>query len=88
MDPEIIRKALTEALTSVANKAKEDALRGASDIGSVFDDEVEALPSLDITKIEEAIANINTAASTKEGARRLINGLLVVAKVAARAFPA
>ena len=88
MDPEVIRKALTEALTSVANKAREDARRGASDIGSVFDDEVETLPGLDIVKIEEAIANINTAASTKEGARRLVNGLLVVAKIASRAFPA
>lgn len=88
MDPEVIRRALTEALESVANKARADARAGESDIGSVFDDDVDPLPAMDIAKIEEAIVNIDKAAATKEGARRLINGILVVAKVAAKAFPA
>jgi hypothetical protein len=89
MDPEVIRSALMGALESVASKARADALAGESDIGSVFDDEVAPLPSLDIAKIEEAMENINKATATKEGARRLINGLLLVAKVAAKAgFPA
>lgn len=89
MDPEVIRRALTEALRSVADKAMADARVGESNIGSVFDDEVAPLPSLDVAKIEEAIANIDKAAATKEGARRLITGILLVAKVAAKAaFPA
>lgn len=89
MDPEVIRRALTEALESVANKARADALAGGSDIGSVFEDEIDVLPSLDVAKIEQAIRDIDRATATKEGARRLINGLLVVARVAAKAaFPA
>lgn len=89
MDPEVIRRALTEVLRSVADQAMADARVDESDIGSVFEDEVAALPSMDVTKIEEAIANIDKATATKEGARRLINGILVVAKVAAKAaFPA
>lgn len=87
MDPEVIRRALKEALESVAQKARADAIAGESDISSVFDDEVDPLPSMDVAKIEEAIANIDKATATKEGARRLINGILVVAKVAAKAFP-
>ena len=88
MDPRLIGHALTAALEMVADKARADALAGESDIGSVFDDDVDPLPSMDVAKIEEAIANIDKATATKEGARRLINGILVVAKVAAKAFPA
>ena len=89
MDPEeVIRQALTEVLESVASQARADARAGESNIGSIFDDEVKALPSLDITKVEQAIRDVEIATNTKEGARRLINGLMVVAKVAAKTFPA
>jgi hypothetical protein len=88
MDPEVVRETLKEALRAVANKAKVDAQRGESDIGSVFGDDIDPLPAMDIAKIEEAIVNIDKATATKEGARRLINGILVVAKIAARVFPA
>ena len=89
MDPEVIKAALKNMLHEIADKARADARRGESDIASIFEDEVAPLPSVDIAKIEEAIANIDKATATKEGARRLISGILVVAKVAAKvAFPA
>ena len=84
MDPEIIREMLKETLQAVINRARADAQAGKSDIGSVFDSEMAPLPSIDIAKIEEAIANIDKATATKEGARRLINGILLVVKVAAK----
>ena len=89
MDKDALREALTELLTDIAAKAKADALVGHSDIGSIFDRESEKLQSLDAKTVEEAIININKATATKEGARRLFNGIMVAAKVAARiAFPA
>ena len=88
MDKEAIRQALTALLTDVAAKAREDALAGRSDIGSVWRREREQLSSLDPDAVEAAIADINKATATKEGARRLMNGLMVVAKAAAKvAFP-
>jgi hypothetical protein len=84
MDPEVIKKHLQEMLSTVAAKARADAESGESDISSVFNDESTPLPSLDVTKIEEAIRNIEVATSTKEGARRLINGVLLAAKVATK----
>lgn len=89
MDPEIIKQGLINMLQTVADKARADAERGESDISSIFKDELDVLPSLDVAKIEQAIRDIDKATATKEGARRLINGLLVVARVAAKAaFPA
>ena len=89
MDPEIIKQGLINMLQTVADKARADAERGESDISSIFKDELDVLPSLDVAKIEQAIRDIDRATATKEGARRLINGLLVVARVAAKAaFPA
>ena len=89
MDQAAIKEALTALLTSVAAKAKEDALAGRSDIGSIFDRDTEEMKSLDAAKVEEAIIDINKATATKEGTRRLVNGILVAAKAAAKiAFPA
>lgn len=89
MDPKIIREMLKETLQAVANRARADAQQRESNIAFVFEDEIDSLSSIDITKIEEAIVNIDKATATKEGARRLLNGILVVAKVAAKAaFPA
>lgn len=90
MDKEALREALTSLLTDVANKAREDALAGRSDIGSIYRREHEdRLKSLDAEAVEAAIVDIDKATATKEGARRLINGIMVAAKVAAKvAFPA
>ncbi len=89
MDQEAIKAALTALLTDVAAKARVDALAGNSDIGSIFRRKSEQLQSLDPQAVEDAIIAINKATATKEGARRLINGILVAAKVAAKiAFPA
>lgn len=88
MDPEVVKRALQEMLEGVAQKARADAISGESDIGSIFNDEPKTLPSLDLAKVEQAIRDVEKATRTKEGARRLINGLMVVAKVAAKAFPA
>lgn len=84
MDPEIIKRALQSMLEDVAQKARADARQGESDMSSIFADEQEALPGLDVARIEQAIRDIDKASSTKEGARRLVNGILVAAKVAAR----
>ncbi len=89
MDQEAIRKALTLLLLEVAAKAREDAAADRSDIGSIYRRKRDSLSSLDVQRIEDTILQIERATSTKEGARRLINGLMVAAKVAAKfAFPA
>lgn len=89
MDKDAVREALTSLLTNVAAQAREDALAGRSDIGSIFRREGESLASLDAKAVEDAIIDINKATATKEGARRLMNGIMVAAKAAAKiAFPA
>ncbi len=84
MDAEAIREALTALLTDVAAKARKDALAGNSDIGSIFRRDSEKLQSLNPTAVEEAIVAINKATNSKEGTRRLINGILIAAKAAAK----
>ena len=84
MDSEAIKQALTALLTDVAAKAREDALAGNSDIGSIFRRESEKLQSLNPKAIEDAIIAINKVTATKEGTRRLVNGILVAVKAAAR----
>lgn len=89
MDQEAIKRALTSLLTDVATKARADALAGNSDIGSIFRREGEKLQNLNPQAVEDAITAIDKATATKEGTRRLINGILVAAKAAAKiAFPA
>lgn len=88
MDQARIKEALTSMLEEVAEKAKADARAGESDIGSIFREDSPTLTSLDVKAVEEAIADVNKATATKEGTRRLVNGLFLAAKVAARvAFP-
>jgi hypothetical protein len=88
MDQEAIKHALTSLLTDVASKARADALEGESDIGSIFRRDSEELKTLSPKAVEDAVLAINKATATKEGTRRLINGILVAAKAAARiAFP-
>ena len=84
MDKDKVRKVLAELLIDIANKAREDSLNGESDIGSIFRRDHEILSTLNAEVIEDAIRNINKATATKEGARRLINGVMVAAKAAAR----
>ena len=89
MDSEAIKGALTALLTDIAAKARQDALAGNSDIGSIFRRDSERLQSLNPIAVEDAIVAINKATATKEGTRRLVNGILVAAKVAAKiVFPA
>jgi len=86
---EDIRAALTALLTDIAHKARQDALSGHSDIGSIYRRDHEELKSLDVKAVEDAIVNIKKATASKEGTRRLINGVMLAAKVAAKiAFPA
>lgn len=88
MDKDAVRETLTGLLSDIAAKAREDALAGESDIGSIFRREGENLRSLDAKAVEDAIVDINKATATKEGARRLMNGIMVAAKAAAKiAFP-
>ncbi len=88
MDSEQIKEALTSLLTDIASKAKADALAGRSDIGSIFKRDTKELQGLNPQAVDEAILAIDKATATKEGTRRLVNGILVAAKAAARvAFP-
>jgi hypothetical protein len=84
MDQETVKEVLTSLLTDIAARAREDALAGNSDIGSIFRRDGEKLQSLDPRTVEDAIVAINKATATKEGTRRLINGIMVAAKAAAR----
>jgi len=88
MDSEAVKTALTSLLTDMAAQAREDALAGNSDIGSIFRRDSEKLRNLDPKAVEDAIVAIKKATATKEGTRRLVNGIMVAAKAAARiAFP-
>jgi len=89
MDNEAIRKVLIELLEDVRDKARQDARGDNADIGSIWrDDRTSHTSSLDAAKAEEAIANVKRATATKEGARRLVNGIMVLAKIAVKtAFP-
>lgn len=81
----MLRLALVTMLEDIAQKARLDATRGESDISSVFGDGDQfSVDSVDITQVEEAIANVEEATATKQGAQRLINGILLVAKFAAK----
>jgi len=84
MDPEAIKNTLKSMLEQVAEKARVDAQQGKSDISSIFEDEQERLPSIDIDKIEEAISNIDKATATKKGAVRLVNSIMVAARFVAQ----
>ena len=84
MDQEQIKDTLTNMLTDVAAKARQDALDGRSDIGSIFRKESEQLESLNPQAVEDAILAIKKATSTKAGARRLVNGIMFAAKAAAK----
>jgi len=86
VDHEKIKSVLTDLLTEVAAQARQDALEGESNIGSIYDDETPELETLSAEQVQEAIANINAAAATKAGARRLINGIMVAAKTVANIY--
>ena len=87
VDQEQVKKLLTELLSDVAAKAREDALNDRSDIASIYKrDRKTTLNSLDPAKVEEAIAYINRATATKEGARRIINAIMVAAKAVAQVY--
>ncbi len=80
MDKDAIRQALIDMLNDVAAKARKDALNGESDIAAIYDRGGADLKSLDAQKVEEAIQDIDKATATKEGARRLVNAIMVAAK--------
>lgn len=85
VDETKVRELLTSLLTEVAAKARADALAGKSDIGSIWRrDAPSELASMDPAKVEEAIADIRKATATKEGARRIINAIMVAAKAVAK----
>lgn len=84
MDQDKIKEALTTLMKDVADKAEADARAGESDIGSIFRKEGESLHRLDVKAINQTIVDIQTATATREGAQRLMNGIMLAAKVAAR----
>lgn len=84
MDNDKLKDALTGILKDVAEQAKADAKNGKSNIGSIFKDSSNDLVSLDGEAINEAIANIEKATKTKQGAKRLLDGIMLAARTAAR----
>tara|TARA_R110002094_G_scaffold202613_1_gene173749 strand:+ start:956 stop:1216 length:261 start_codon:yes stop_codon:yes gene_type:complete len=84
MDKEAVKEVLTNLLGDIADKARADAQAGESDIGSIFRREGNSLQALDIKALDEAITDIDKATATQEGARRLMNGVIMAAKLAAR----
>jgi len=84
MDQDKIKEALTTLMRDVANKAEADAKAGESDIGSIFRQTDVSLQQLDVEAINQTITHIETATATREGAQRLMNGIMLAAKVAAR----
>ena len=87
MDNEAVRRILTSLLSDIASQAKIDSTTGVSNIASIYRPVTDnQFDSLDPQKIEEAIKDINHATATKEGARRLVNALMVVAKTVARIY--
>jgi len=77
-----LKELLVTYLQSIAEKAREDAKTGKSDIGSIYDDKV-ILKSLDEKKIKEAISDIEKATMTKESTARFINAILLAARIIA-----
>tara|TARA_R110002094_G_scaffold201798_2_gene173194 strand:+ start:944 stop:1204 length:261 start_codon:yes stop_codon:yes gene_type:complete len=84
MDKEVVKEALTGLLGNIADKARADAQAGESDIGSIFRQEGNSLQALDIKALDKAITDIDKATATQEGARRLMNGVIMAASLAAR----
>ena len=80
-----IKEALLSFLEGIETRARADALAGHSDIGSIFGDAPD-LQMIDPKQVQDVIAAINQATSTKEAARRIVNAILVAAKIAADEF--
>lgn len=78
-----IKDILNSLLNEVAEQAKNDAISGKSNIGSIYDKSTPELIRLDEKAIKQAIDDINKVTATKEGTARLVNALLVAAKTIA-----
>jgi hypothetical protein len=77
-----IHAVLTSFLEGIENHARADALEGHSNIGSIFDT-TPTLQTIDTQKIQELLTAIHQATVTKETTRRIVNAILVAAKIAA-----
>jgi hypothetical protein len=77
-----LQEALSTFLTDIASQARADAIAGQSNIGSIFDTSPD-LQMIDSKKVQDLIISINQAAKTKEATRRIVNAILVAAKIAA-----
>jgi len=85
IDENRVRDALVTLLVDVAAKAKEDSLSGESDIASVYRRGNKTdLSAVNVERIDEAIRNIEKATSTKDGARRVVNAIMAVARTVAQ----
>lgn len=85
IDEKQIRDALVTLLVDVAAKAKADSLTGKSDIASIYRRGNTAdLEVVNVKLLDEAIQNIEKATSTKDGARRVVNAIMAVARTVAQ----
>ena len=88
VDETKIREALVSLLSDVVQKARQDALNGTSDIGSIYDrTDTPSIRKIDVEKAEQAIKDIKRATQTKAGARRIVNAIMFVAETVARNYP-
>lgn len=85
VDENKVRELLVSLLEDVAAQAKADARAGKSDIASIWKKVGPEMSSLDAKQIEKAIQDVNRATATKEGAARLVNSLMLAARVVAKA---
>jgi len=83
---EDIQAAVRAWLNSVAEKAREDSRKGESDIGSIYRQAEVNFNSLSDEDIDQMTQDIVKAASTKEGARRIMNAVATVAKVIVKLY--
>lgn len=85
IDENQVRDALVTLLMDVAAKAKADSASGVSDIASIYRrDNSAKLTAINVDLLDEAIRNIEKATSTKDGARRVVNAIMAVARTVAQ----
>ena len=85
IDETKVRDALVSLLEGVAEKARQDARDNNSDIMSVIGtNEGDGNASINLEHVERAIENVERATRTKEGARRMLNAIMVTARVVGR----
>ena len=86
MDESMVREHLKKMFRDIAEKARRDALNDTPDISDIYSDSSDRLLNMSDEELSEIISNIDKAASTKEGARRLVSAISLAAKAIVRIY--